>query len=81
MMNGNHALKKKKIVYKQYLSSKHLRVAPSGAPVAPIDESLGQLNLEREIFARIDSMTMAPHFKKFISSFNSTIQNCAKNCK
>ena len=52
MMNSDHPLAKdEKLSIEQYLSSKHLRVAPAGAPVAPIDRSLSQLNLEREIFA------------------------------
>ena len=61
MMNSDHPLAKdEKLSIEQYLSSKHLRVAPAGTPVAPIDRSLSQLNLEREIFARIDLVTMAP---------------------
>ena len=55
MMNRKNLLgKEKKLSIGQYLSSKHLRVAPSGAPVAPIDRSLSQLNLERKIYVRID---------------------------
>ncbi len=65
MMNSNHRLaEEKKLSIKQYLSSKHLRVAPAGSPIAPIDRSLSQLNLEREIFVRIDLITMAPHILK-----------------
>ena len=61
MMNRKNLLgKEKKLSIGQYLSSKHLRVAPSGAPVAPIDRSLSQLNLERKIYVRIDLITMAP---------------------
>ncbi len=84
MMNGDHVLKKeKKLSIKQYLSSKHLRVAPTGSPVAPIDRSLGQLNLEREIFARIDSMTMAPLILKnsflLLTLPSKTAQRIANN--
>ena len=51
MMNSKHELaKEEKLSIKQYLSSKHLRVAPAGTPVAPIDRVFSQLNLEREIF-------------------------------
>ena len=44
--------KEEKLSIEQYLSSKHLRVAPAGTPVAPIDRTLSQLNLEREIFCQ-----------------------------
>ena len=61
MMNKKHNLaSEKKLSIEQYLSSKHLRVAPTGAPLAPIDRSLSVLNLEREIFVRIDLITMSP---------------------
>ena len=61
MMNKKHNLaSEKKLSIDQYLSSKHLRVAPTGAPLAPIDRSLSVLNLEREIFVRIDLITMSP---------------------
>lgn len=61
MMNQNHKFaKEKKLSIEQYLSMKHLRVAPVDAPAAPIDRSLSQLNLERNIFVRIDLITLAP---------------------
>ena len=61
MMNQSHKFaNEKKLSIKQYLSIKHLRVAPVDAPVAPIDRSLSQLNLERNIFVRIDLITLAP---------------------
>ena len=67
MMNKSHKLsKEKRLSIEQYLSSKHLRVAPHDAPTAPIDRSLSQLNLEREIFVRIDlSNNGSTNFKKF----------------
>ena len=53
-MNSKHELaKEEKLSIKQYLSSKHLRVAPTGTPVAPIDRTLSQLNLEREILQEL----------------------------
>ena len=61
MMNQSHKFaSEKKLSIKQYLSMKHLRVAPVDAPVAPIDRSLSQLNLERNIIVRIDLITLAP---------------------
>ena len=75
--------KEAKLSIEQYLSSKHLRVAPAGTPVAPIDRTLNQLNLEREIFARIDLYNDGSiNFEKFRSSFNAsskTAQRIAKN--
>ena len=53
-------LLKKKLSIDQYLSCKHLRVAPMGAPLHPIDRTLGQLNFEREISVRIELITLAP---------------------
>ena len=50
----------KKLSIDQYLSSKHLRVAPMDAPTHPIDRELSQLNFEREISVRIDLITLAP---------------------
>ncbi len=50
----------KKLSIDQYLSCKHLRVAPMGAPLHPIDRTLGQLNFEREITVRIELITLAP---------------------
>ena len=50
----------KKLSIDQYLSCKHLRVAPMGAPLHPIDRTLGQLNFEREISVRIELITLAP---------------------
>ena len=84
MMNSDHPLAKdKKLSIEQYLSSKHLRVAPAGTPVAPIDRSLSQLNLEREIFARIDLVTMAPLILKnsdlILTLPSKTAQRMAKS--
>ena len=67
----------------RYLSSKHLRVAPAGTPVAPVDRTLSQLNLEREIFARIDLITMAPLILKnsdlLLTLPSKTAQRMAKS--
>ena len=75
--------KEEKLSIEQYLSSKHLRVAPAGTPVAPIDRTLSQLNLEREIFARIDLVTMAPLILKnsdlLLTLPSKTAQRMAKN--
>ena len=84
MMNSDHPLAEdEKLSIEQYLSSKHLRVAPAGTPVAPIDRSLSQLNLEREIFARIDLVTMAPLIIKnsdlILTLPSKTAQRMAKN--
>ena len=84
MMNSKHELaNEEKLSIEQYLSSKHLRVAPEGTPVAPIDRSLSQLNLEREIFARIDLVTMAPLILKnsdlLLTLPSKTAQRMAKN--
>ena len=84
MMNSDHPLAKdKKLSIEQYLSSKHLRVAPAGTPIAPIDRSLSQLNLEREILARIDLVTMAPLILKksdlILTLPSKTAQRMAKN--
>ena len=84
MMNSKHELaKEKKLSIEQYLSSKHLRVATEGTPVAPIDRSLSHLNLEREIFARIDLVTMAPLILKnsdlLLTLPSKTAQRMAKN--
>jgi len=84
MMNSKHELaKEEKLSIKQYLSSKHLRVAPAGTPVAPVDRTLSQLNLEREIFARIDLITMAPLILKnsdlLLTLPSKTAQRMAKS--
>jgi DNA-binding transcriptional LysR family regulator len=84
MMKKSHKLsKEKKISIEQYISSKHLRVAPMDAPVAPIDRSLSQLNLERKIFIRIDLITMAPFVLKnsnvILTLPSKTAQRMAKN--
>ncbi len=61
MMKPSHKFaNEEKLSIEQYLSIKHLRVAPAGAPAAPIDRSLSQLNLERNILVRIDLITLAP---------------------
>ena len=54
----------KKLSMDQYLSTKHLRVAPMDAPISPIDRALSQLNLERNISVRIDLITMSPYILK-----------------
>ncbi len=65
IMRKEHPLSKEdKLSIEQYLSAKHLRVAPKNAPAAPIDRSLSQLNLERDIFVRIDLITLAPSILK-----------------
>ena len=84
MMNKSHKLSKdKRLSIEQYLSSKHLRVAPDDAPTAPIDRSLSQLNLEREIFVRIDLITMAPLILKnsdlILTLPSKTAQRMANN--
>ena len=84
MMNSKHDLaKEEKLSIKQYLSCKHLRVAPAGTPVAPVDRTLSQLNLEREIFARIDLITMAPLILKnsdlLLTLPSKTAQRLAKS--
>ena len=59
IMRKDHPLANdEKLSIEQYLSAKHLRVAPSNAPAAPIDRSLSQLNLEREIF--VDLISQKP---------------------
>ena len=84
MMNSKHGLAKEaKLSIEQYLSSKHLRVAPAGTPVAPIDRTLNQLNLEREIFARIDLINDGSiNFKNsdlLLTLPSKTAQRIAKN--
>ena len=48
--------KEEKLSIKQYLSSKHLRVAPEGTPVAPIDRTLSQLNLKEKSLQELISL-------------------------
>ncbi len=84
MMRKSHKLATEdKLSIDQYLSSKHLRVAPMDAPVAPIDRSLSQLDLERKIFLRIDLITMAPFVLKnsdvILTLPSKTAQRMAKN--
>ncbi len=84
MMNKSHKFsREKRLSIEQYLSSKHLRVAPHDAPTAPIDRSLSQLNLEREIFVRIDLITMAPLILKssdlILTLPSKTAQRMANN--
>ena len=62
--NTHKFAKEKKLSIKQYLESRHLRVAPSNATVSPIDRALGQIELERRVFIRIDLITLAPLFIK-----------------
>lgn len=65
MMSKNHILSNEsKLSMDQYLSSKHLRVAPMQASVSPIDRALSQLNLERVISVRIDLITLSPYILK-----------------
>ena len=65
MMSKDHKLcDEKKLSMDQYLSTKHLRVAPMNAPISPIDRALSQLNLERNISVRIDLITMSPYILK-----------------
>tara|TARA_Y100000991_G_scaffold110820_1_gene83486 strand:+ start:1 stop:894 length:894 start_codon:yes stop_codon:yes gene_type:complete len=62
LMKENHQLsKEKKLSMDQYLSAKHLRVAPMNAPLSPIDRALSQLDLERVIAVRIDLITLSPY--------------------
>ena len=64
-MSKDHKLSdEKKLSMDQYLSTKHLRVAPMDAPISPIDRALSQLNLERNISVRIDLITMSPYILK-----------------
>ncbi len=84
MMKKDHKFaKEKKLSIDQYLKSKHLRVAPMDAPISPIDRSLGQIDLEREIFVRIDLVTLAPLIIKntdlIITLPSKTAQRMAKN--
>ena len=65
MMRKAHQLaEEKKLSIDQYLASKHLRVAPMGAPVSPVDRALNQLELERIISVRVDLITLSPHVIK-----------------
>ena len=55
----------------------------TNAPAAPIDRSLSQLNLEREIFVRIDLLTLAPSILQsanlILTLPSKTAQRMAKN--
>ena len=65
MMRKEHQFsKEKKLSIDQYLASKHLRVAPTGAPISPVDRALNQLELERNISVRIDLITLSPNALK-----------------
>ena len=65
MMRKEHQFsKEKKLSIDQYLASKHLRVAPTGAPISPVDRALNQLELERNISVRIDLITLSPNVLK-----------------
>ena len=74
--------KRKNYLSNSIYTSKYLRVAPEGTPVAPQIEP-SQLNLEREIFARIDLVTMAPLILKnsdlLLTLPSKTAQKMAKN--
>ena len=61
LVNSEHFLSgEKKLSMDQYLSSKHLRVAPMDAGISPVDRALAQLDLERIISVRIDLITLSP---------------------
>ena len=83
MGNNHHLRKEKKLSIDQYLSAKHLRVAPMEAPTAPIDRSLSHLNLERIISVRIDLITLAPVILRngdlILTLPSKTAQRMAKN--
>lgn len=84
ILRKEHPLSKEdKISIEQYLSAKHLRVAPKNSPAAPIDRSLSQLNLERDIFVRIDLITLAPSVLKnadlILTLPSKTAQRMANN--
>ena len=84
IMRKDHKLaKEKKLSIKQYLDSRHLRVAPPNATVSPIDRALGQIDLERKIFIRIDLITLAPLFIKntdlILTLPSMTAERMAKN--
>ncbi len=84
ILRKDHPLSKEdKLSIEQYLSAKHLRVAPKNAPAAPIDRSLSQLNLERDIFVRIDLITLAPAILKnanlILTLPSKTAQRMANN--
>ena len=84
ILRKEHPLSKEdKLSIEQYLSAKHLRVAPKNAPAAPIDRSLSQLNLERDIFVRIDLITLAPSILKnanlILTLPSKTAQRMANN--
>ena len=84
LMSKEHPLShEEKLSIEQYLSAKHLRVAPKNAPAAPIDRSLSQLNLERDIFVRIDLITLAPAIIKnanlILTLPSKTAQRMANN--
>lgn len=65
MMKNDHFLsQEKKLSMDQYLSTKHLRVAPMDAPTSPVDRALSQLNLERDISVRIDLIMLSPYVIK-----------------
>ncbi|MEE2694851.1 MAG: LysR family transcriptional regulator [Pseudomonadota bacterium] len=84
IMRMNHYLaNEEKLTIDQYLAAKHLRVAPMEAPLPPIDRSLSQLDLEREISVRIDLITLAPVILKnadlILTLPSKTAQRMAKN--
>ena len=72
-----------KLSIDQYLKAKHLRVAPMDAPPHPIDRALSQLDLEREIFVRIELITLAPEILKssnlILTLPSETAERMAKN--
>jgi len=83
MRMNHHLANEEKLSIDQYLAAKHLRVAPMEAPLPPIDRSLGQLDLEREISVRIDLITLAPVILKnadlILTLPSKTAQRMAKN--
>ncbi len=83
MMNKKHTLsKEKQLSMEQYLSSKHLRVAPMKAQTSPIDRELSLLSLERDISVRIDLITLAPYIlnnsELILTLPNKTAERLAK---
>ncbi len=84
IFNKKHPLSQEnKLSIDQYLSEKHLRVAPMGAPIHPIDRELSQLNFERKISVRISLITLAPVIIKntdlILTLPSRTAQRMAKN--
>ena len=84
ILRKSHPLaNEEKLSIDQYLKAKHLRVAPMDAPPHPIDRALSQLDLEREIFVRIELITLAPEILKssnlILTLPSETAERMAKN--